>query len=446
MSDFDYDYFVIGGGSAGVRSSRIAAGHGARVGLAEEYRIGGTCVIRGCVPKKMLVYGAYFAEDLADARRFGWTIDKASFDWPTLRDHVLADVDRLNRGYTQTLDSHGVAHVNARARFIDAHTLDVGGERVTAKHILIATGARPELPDVPGIEHAITSNECFHLDALPESMLIVGSGYIANEFAGIFHEFGVEVTLMARGSTILKGWDHSLAERLLAISTAKGINFRLNCGIARIEADGAARCVTFADGRQARFGAVMFAIGRAPNTQGLGLEAAGVAVDARGAIKVDDDCRTTQSHIFAAGDVIDRVQLTPVAIREGHAVADHLFAGKPIALDYGCIPSAVFSHPPLASVGLAEGAARNRLGNIRVYSSDFRPMKHVLAGREERALMKLVVDSATDRIVGAHMIGPDAAEIMQTLAVAVKAGLTKAQLDQTVAIHPTMAEEWVLLR
>lgn len=446
MSGYDYDYFVIGGGSAGVRSARIAAGHGARVGLAEEYRIGGTCVIRGCVPKKMLVYGAHFAEDLADAQRFGWTIDSARFDWPALRDHVLADVDRLNRAYTQTLDSHGVHHARARARLLDPHTLEVGGERVTARHILIATGARPELPNVPGIELAITSNDCFHLDALPESMLIVGSGYIANEFAGIMHEFGVEVTLMARGSTILRGWDHSLTERLLAISTAKGIRFRLNSGLARIEADGAARCVTFTDGRQARFGAVLCAIGRAPNTQALGLEAAGVALDARGAVRVDENCRTSQPHIFAAGDVIDRVQLTPVAIREGHAIADHLFAGKAVALDYGCIASAVFSHPPLASVGMTEGEARNQLGSIRVYSSDFRPMKHVLAGREERALIKLVVDAATDRIVGAHMIGPDAPEIMQTLAVAVKAGLTKAQLDSTVAIHPTVAEEWVLLR
>jgi glutathione reductase (NADPH) len=446
MAEFDFDYFVIGGGSAGVRSARIAAGHGARVGLAEEYRIGGTCVIRGCVPKKMLVYGAHFAEDLADAQRFGWTIEGARFDWPTLRDHVLADVDRLNHAYTQTLDSHGVVHMHARARFLDAHMLDVGGTRITARHILIATGARPERPDIPGIDLAITSNECFHLEQLPESMLIVGSGYIANEFAGIFHELGVDVTLLARGPGILRGWDHSLAERLLAISMAKGIRFRLNSGVRRIEADGAARRVTFADGRTETFGAVMVAVGRQPLTEGLDCAASGVELAGNGAVRVDDSCRTSQPHIFAAGDVIDRVQLTPVAIREGHAIADHLFAGKPIALDYGCIPSAVFSHPPLASVGLAEGEARNRLGNIRVFSSDFRPMKHVLAGREERALMKLVVDAATDRLVGAHMIGPDAPEIMQMLAVAVKAGLTKAQLDATVAIHPTMAEEWVLMR
>ncbi len=446
MAAFDFDYFVIGGGSAGVRSARIAAGHGARVGLAEEYRIGGTCVIRGCVPKKMLVYGAHFAEDLADAQRFGWTIEGARFDWPTLRDHVLADVDRLNRAYTQTLDSHGVQHMHARARFLDPHTLDVGGTRITARHILIATGARPELPDIAGIELAITSNECFHLEQLPQSLLILGSGYIANEFAGIFHEFGVAVTLLARGPTILRGWDHSLSERLLAVSTAKGIRFRLNSGVKRIEADGAARRVTFSDGHTETFGAVMVAVGRRPLTEGLDCAAAGVTLADSGAVAVDAQCCTSQPHIFAAGDVINRVQLTPVAIREGHAIADHLFAGRPIALDYDCIPSAVFSHPPLASVGLTEGEARNRLGDVRVHSSDFRPMKHVLAGRAERALMKLVVDAATDRLVGAHMIGPDAPEIIQMLAVAVKAGLTKAQLDATVAIHPTMAEEWVLMR
>lgn len=446
MSKFDYDYAVIGGGSAGVRSARIAAGHGAKVLLVEEHRIGGTCVIRGCVPKKMLVYGAHFAEDLADARQFGWHVEGARFDWPALRDRVLADVTRLERAYTATLDSHGVTHVRASARFVDPHTLDLDGERVRARHLLVATGARPEWLDIPGADLAISSNDCFHLDALPESILIVGSGYIANEFAGIFHEFGVKVTLLARGPGILRGWDHSLRERLLAISTARGMRFRLNSGVARIEADGERRRVTFADGSSETFGAVLLAIGRLPSTKGLAPEAAGITTTGRGGIVVDERLRTSQPHIFAAGDVIDRVQLTPVAIREGHAVADHLFAGRPIAMDYDCIPSAVFSHPPLAAVGLTEGEARDRLGGVRIFSADFRPMKHVLAGREERAFMKLVVDAATDRLAGAHMIGPDAAEIMQTLAVAVKAGLTKAQLDATVAIHPTLAEEWVLMR
>ena len=444
---YDYDYFVIGAGSGGVRSARIAAGHGARVGIAEEYRVGGTCVIRGCVPKKMLVYGSHFAEDLADARRFGWDVGTPSFDWPTLRDHVLADVDRIEGAYGATLANAHVELKHARAHFLDAHTLQVGDERVTADKILIATGARPVLPDCEGKEHAITSNEAFHLPALPKKMAIAGSGYIANEFAGIFHELGVDVTLVVRGDMILRGWDAALRERLLAISTVKGLKFRFNAEVQRIEAmeDGRRR-LHFADGEPLDVDVAMFAIGRLPNTEGLGCAAAGVKLDNQGAVMVDEQCRTAADNVYAVGDVINRVQLTPVAIREGHAVADMLFADKPMHLDYECIPSAVFSNPPLASVGMTEGEARNRLGNIAVFTSDFRPMKSVLAGRSERALYKLVVNATTDKLVGAHAIGPEAAEIMQVLAIAVKAGLTKAQLDQTVAIHPTMAEEWVLMR
>lgn len=446
MASYDYDLFVIGAGSGGVRAARVSAAHGAKVAIAEEYRIGGTCVIRGCVPKKLLVYGAHFAEDLVDARRFGWDVGTPVFDWRTLRDNVLADVDRLNRAYTDTLDNHKVEIRHGAARFVDAHMLEVGGERVTAERILIATGARPTLPAIPGVEHAITSNEVFHLDALPERMAIIGTGYIANEFAGIMNELGVAVTLVARGDTILRGWDHSLRERLLAISMVKGINFRFNAAIEAIEAAGDAKIVRIRGEAPLEVDAVLFAVGRQPNTEALNLEAAGVELGQGGAVKVDAELRTTAPHIHAVGDVIDRVQLTPVAIREGQALADHLFAGKPISLDYDCIPSAVFSHPPLASVGLTEGDARNRLGNVAVYSSDFRPMKNVLAGRNERALMKIIVDASDDRIVGAHMIGPEAAEMMQLMAVAVKARLTKAQFDQTVAIHPTMAEEWVLMR
>lgn len=444
---YDYDYFVIGAGSGGVRSARIAAGHGARVGIAEEYRVGGTCVIRGCVPKKMLVYGSHFAEDLGNARRFGWDVGKPTFNWATLRDNVLADVDRINDAYESTLAHAHVELKHARATFLDAHTLQVGGERITADKILIATGAWPAPLPVEGGELAITSNEAFHLDTLPKHLAIAGSGYIANEFAGIFHELGVDVTLIVRGDTILRGWDEALRERLLAISTIKGLKFRFNAGLQRIEAlEGGTRRLHFKEGEPLEVDVMMAAIGRVPNTAGLGCEAVDIKLDNQAAVMVDAQCCTSIDNIYAVGDVINRIQLTPVAIREGQAVADMLFADKPMHLDYDCIPSAVFSSPPLASVGLTEGDARNQLGNIAVFSSDFRPMKNVLAGRSERSLYKLIVDSTNDKIVGAHAIGPEAAEIMQTMAIVVKAGLTKAQLDQTVAIHPTMAEEWVLMR
>ncbi|MFN3371370.1 MAG: glutathione-disulfide reductase [Sphingomonadaceae bacterium] len=443
----EFDYFVIGAGSGGVRSARIAAGHGARVGIAEEHRVGGTCVIRGCVPKKLLVIGAHFAEDLADAERFGWTVADRRFDWPTLRDNVLADVDRLNGIYQSTLDTHGVETFHARATLTGPNEIDVGGRRIRARHVLIATGARPLVPDLAGAELGITSNEVFHLERLPQRALIVGGGYIANEFAGIFNELGVEVTLAVRSDTLLRGWDRSLADRLLAISIEKGIEVRLNARPERLERlDDGAISVGFADGRRLETDLLLWAIGRVPNSQGLGLEALGIELAANGAIPVDAASHTKLPWLHAVGDVTDRLQLTPIAIREGHALADALFGGKPWTVDHETVPSAVFSHPPLASVGLTEAEARNRLGQVRVFTSDFRPMKHVLAGRNERALYKLVVDGASDRLVGAHLIGPDAPEILQALAVAVKAGLTKAQLDETVALHPTMAEELVLMR
>jgi glutathione reductase (NADPH) len=447
MAEYDYDYFVIGAGSGGVRSARIAAGHGARVAIAEEDRVGGTCVIRGCVPKKLLVYGSHFAEDLADAKRFGWDVGTPTFHWPTLRDNVLADVDRINGAYESALANAQVETKRARATFLDPHTLQVGEERITADKILIATGAAPAMPAIRGVEHAISSNETFHLDALPERIVIAGSGYIANEFAGIFHELGVDVTLVVRGASILRGWDHSLVERLLTISTVRGIKFRFNCEIEAIERlENGRQKLRTKCGDDIETDLTMFAIGRDPNTRGLGCEAAGIGLDNKGAVMVDENCRTAAENVYAVGDVINRVQLTPVAIREGQAVADHLFADKPVALDYGCIPSAVFSAPPMAGVGMTESEARDRLGSISVFSSDFRPMKNTLTGRQDHAHFKLIVDSATDKLVGAHMIGPESAEIMQALAIAVKAGLTKAQVDQTVAIHPTMAEELVLMR
>jgi glutathione reductase (NADPH) len=444
---FDFDYFVIGAGSGGVRSSRIAAGHGAKVGIAEEYRVGGTCVIRGCVPKKLLVIGAHFAEDLDDARRYGWTIEGKSFDWPTLRDNVLADVDRLNGAYQSTLDSHKVETFLARATLTGPNRVLVGDREISARHVLVATGARPMVPDVPGAEHGITSNEIFHLEALPKRAIICGAGYIANEFAGILHELGVEVTLVVRSDTLLRGWDRSLADRLLAISTEKGIQFRFNSVPERIEkrADGTLE-MHCANGKVLEADLLLWAIGRVPNSEGLGLEALGLPLGANGAIPVDAASHTALPWLHAVGDVTDRLQLTPIAIREGHALADGLFGGRDWVVDHSCVPSAVFSHPPLASVGMTESEARNRLGNVKIFASDFRPMKNVLAGRNERCIYKLVVDAATDRLVGAHMLGPDAPEILQALAIAVKAGLTKAQLDETVALHPTMAEELVLMR
>ena len=442
----DYDLMVIGAGSGGVRAARIAAGLGAKVAIAEKHRIGGTCVIRGCVPKKLLVYGAHFAEDLDDARRFGWQVEGASFDWPTLRDNVLAEVARISGLYRETLENHGVDIYEGHAAVTGPNSVRIAERNFRAKFILIATGARPQLLQVPGIEHVITSNEAFHLERLPARILIAGGGYIANEFAGIFNELGSKVTLVNRGDQILRSYDAQIRDRLMQISTAKGIQFLFNAPLHRIErrADGVLE-VHLGDTR-VECEAMMCAVGRVPNIEQLGLDSAGVELDANGAVRVDEYSRSTCPSIYAVGDVTNRVQLTPVAIREGQAFAETVFGNKPTKIDYNCIPSAVFSHPPLAGVGLTEEQARTRLGDVRIHTSDFRPMKSVLANRNERALYKLVVDATDDRIVGAHMIGPDAPEILQVLAVAVKARLKKSQLDEVVAIHPTMAEELVLLK
>ena len=448
MADYDYDLFTIGAGSGGVRASRVSAAYGAKVAVAEEYRVGGTCVIRGCVPKKMLVYGAHFAEDLEDCAQFGWHIEGKRFDWGKLRDHVQADIDRLNSAYTDTLESHGVEVIGERAEMTGPHEIALsGGRTVTAKHILIATGAHPRIPDCPGKEHGITSNEAFHLDAIPERIVIAGGGYIANEFAGIFNEFGAQVTIINRGDTILKHYDEALRDRLLRIGMTKNIQYRFHAAIEGIEKleNGCFR-VSMNSFDPMEVDCVMFATGRVANTTGLGLERAGVELDEHGAVKVDEYSRTSAGHIYAVGDVTDRLQLTPIAIREGQAFADTVFGDKPTSVDYKCVPSAVFSHPPLAGVGMTEGEARNTLGSVKVYQSDFRAMKNVVAGRNERSLYKMVCDGANDRIVGLHMIGPEAPEIMQAAAVAVKAGLNKSDWDATVAIHPTMAEELVLLK
>ncbi|UIP06013.1 glutathione-disulfide reductase [Erythrobacter sp. SDW2] len=449
MADYDYDLFTIGAGSGGVRASRVAAAHGARVAVAEEHRIGGTCVIRGCVPKKMLVYGAHFAEDLEDAEQFGWNIEGKSFDWIKLRNAVLNDVTRLEGLYTQTLGNHEVTIFEERAEITGDHEVTLAsGRKVTAKYILVATGARPFVPDFPGAEHIITSNEAFHLDALPKRIIIAGGGYIANEFAGIFNEFGSKVTLVNRSDVLLRGYDEALRDRLLQISLMKGIEFKFNTTFKSITKTASGTLQVELDGcDDMEVDAVMFATGRVPNVEGLGLDKVGVELGQRGEIKVDAYSKTSVDYLYAVGDVTDRVQLTPVAIREGQAFADSVFGkGEPYAVDHSCIPSAVFSHPPIAAVGLTESEARNTLGSVRVYQADFRPMKNVLAGRNERSLFKMVCDDSNGRIVGIHMIAPDAAEMMQAAAIAVKAGLTKADFDATTAIHPTMAEELVLMR
>jgi glutathione reductase (NADPH) len=446
---FDYDLFVIGAGSGGVRASRIAASHGAKVAVAEEYRVGGTCVIRGCVPKKLLVYGAHFAEDMEDARRFGWNTEGASFDWPTLRDNVAAEVDHLEGLFGQTLDNNRVEVFRQRAVISAPNEVQLAdGQKLSAAHILIATGARPMLPiDLPGAEYGITSNEVFHLDKLPKRAVIAGAGYIANEFAGIFNELGVEVVLATRGDRMLRSYDQEIVEKLIGISRDKGIDLRLNFpfqGVSK-NADGSL-AVDGGDQGMIETDLLMWAIGRVPNTGGLGLELVGVATDAIGAIAVDEYNRTNVPGIYAVGDVTNRVQLTPVAIREGHAFADTVFGNNPRTIDYKSIPTAVFSNPPISGVGLTEEQARAELGEIIVYKSDFRAMKNVLAGRDERALYKMIVDAKTQRVVGLHLIGPDSAEILQAAAVAVKAGLTKQAFDDTVALHPSMAEELVLMK
>ena len=444
----DFDLFVIGAGSGGVRAARVASAHGAKVAVAEEHKVGGTCVIRGCVPKKLLVYGAHFAEDIDDAAMFGWDLPQKRFDWPTLRDNVLAEVGRLEAAYTETLSNHKVEIIHERAELAGPNAVRLAsGKTATADKILIATGAEPLMPDIPGIEHAISSNEVFHLERLPERIVIAGGGYIANEFAGIFHQFGSRVTLVNRSETMLRQYDQQLVDRLMQISVSKGIHFEFNSTFTEIarQDDGSLKAtMTGCDDLAAS--QVLFAVGRRPNTARMGLAEAGVTLGEHGEIVVDADNRSSVASVFAVGDVTNRVQLTPVAIREGQAFADTFFGDSPTRVDYDCIPSAVFSHPPLAGVGMTEGVARNTLGSVKTFTSDFRAMKNVMAGRTERSLYKLVLDGETDQVVGVHMIGPDAPEILQAAAIAVKAKLKKSDFDAVVALHPTMAEELVLMR
>ena len=448
MSNFEYDLFVIGAGSGGVRASRVAASHGARVAVAEEFRIGGTCVIRGCVPKKLLVYGSDFAHALDDAAQFGWTIGEMSFDWGNLRDFVARDVDRLEKAYTATLDNNKVDHFHERAVVAGPNAVRLAsGREISAKYILVATGAWPIKPDFPGNELCITSNEVFHLPALPRRVVIQGAGYIAMEFAGIFNALGCQVTVVNRSDQILRGYDQSLRDRLLQITMARGIDYRFNSPIERVEKLGDGSLSVTTKGHDP-MGAdvVLIATGRSPNVEGLGLASAGIMLGEKGEIPVDEYNKTSCPSIYAVGDVTDRVQLTPVAIREGHAFADTVFGGTPRKIDYANIPSAVFSQPPLAGVGMTEAEARGQFIEIKIFTSDFRPMKNMFSARAERGLYKLVVDAASDKVLGVHMIGPEAPEILQAAAIAVKAGLTKADFDATMALHPSMAEELVLMR
>jgi glutathione reductase (NADPH) len=447
MTSFDYDLFVIGAGSGGVRASRVAAAFGARVAIAESDRFGGTCVIRGCVPKKLLVYASQFPEAFADARGFGWTVGETRFSWPALIAAKDREIGRLEGVYRKLLEGSGVTIFAGRARLADPHTIEIAGRRVTAKNILVATGGHPFVPEIPGRELGITSNEAFHLPDLPKRVLVVGGGYIAVEFSGIFEGLGAQVTLAYRGGEILRGFDDDVRHFLDAEMKKKGIEIRLNADVLSIarRADGALDA-RLKDGKTATVDAVMFATGRIPNTGGLGLAEAGVELGPLGEVIVDDRMRTAVPHIFAVGDVTHRVQLTPVAIREGSAVATMLFGGQDAMADHTYIPTAVFSQPPIGTVGLTEQEAIAACGEVDVYKADFKPMKNTLGGRDERTLMKLLVDARSQRVVGAHMVGENAPEIIQGIGIAVKAGLTKQQFDATVGIHPTAAEEFVTLR
>jgi glutathione reductase (NADPH) len=448
MADHNVDLFVIGAGSGGVRAARIASGHGARVMVAEEYRVGGTCVIRGCVPKKLLVYASRFADEFEDAAGFGWTLGEPAFDWATLIANKDREIARLEAAYTTNLERAKVAIVKSRAVLEDANTVRLlaTGETVRAETILIATGAASHLgADIAGIEHVISSNEAFHLPALPKRVLIQGGGYIAVEFANIFHGLGSQVTLVYRGEQILRGFDNDVREHLATEMGKRGIKIVCRQTVDAIEKVDHGLDVELSDRASFMADCVMFATGRKPNVQGLGLEKAGVTL-AKGAIAVDAYSRTSVPNIYAVGDVTDRINLTPVAIREGHAFADTVFGGKPVRVDHTDVPTAVFSEPELGVIGLTETQAAERYPRVDVYKTSFRPMKMTLAGRDIRSFFKLIVDAASDRVLGCHIAGPDAGEMIQLVGIAVKMNATKADFDAVMAVHPTASEELVTLR
>lgn len=446
MSEHDFDLFVIGAGSGGVRAARIAAGHGARVGICEEYRYGGTCVIRGCVPKKLLVYASHFAEDFEDAAGYGWKVGPAEFSWPDLIEAKDREIARLEQVYIDVLEGKGVQHFRERGAFIDSHRVQVGDRTISAEKILVATGGHPWMPDIPGSEHAITSNEAFDLKALPRRIAIVGGGYVACEFAGIFNGLGADTIQIYRGDALLRGFDKDVRRVVTSEMARKGVDLRLESDIAAIEKTEEGLKLRTTEGKHIVVDQVMYATGRVPNVRDMGLEEAGVELTPHGSIVVDEWSRTSQPHIFAVGDVTHRLNLTPVAIHEAHAFADTQFGGMERPVDHESVPSAVFSQPPVGSVGLPEHEARLHYGDLEVYRSEFRPLKHTLSGREETTMMKLIVATANRKVVAVHIVGLDAPEIVQGFAVAVKFGLSKEQFDATIGIHPTAAEELVTMR
>jgi glutathione reductase (NADPH) len=445
MSDYDVDLFIVGAGSGGVRAARVAAGLGARVAVAEDKQLGGTCVNLGCIPKKLLVYAAHFAEDFEDAGKYGWTVGAPAFDWARLLESKDREIARLNEVYGRLLDEAGVERIVGRAALVDPHTVDVGGRRIRARYILVATGGRPMRPALEGEELGITSDEAFHLKELPRRVAVVGGGYIATEFAGILHGLGSQVTQLYRGSLFLRGFDADVRAALATAMRHKGIDLRFDVGIERLTRSGSELSLELGDGSSVACDVVLFAVGRTPNAPS-GLAAAGVALSQRGAVIVDELSRSSVESIYAVGDVTDRVALTPVALAEGTAVARTLFAGEPTRPDHHLIPSCVFSQPALGTVGLTEDQARRLHPHIDIYRSHFRPLKNTVSGRNEYSVMKLVVDADSDRVLGIHVLSPDAGEIVQGFAVAMKMGVTKAQLDATIGIHPTAAEELVTLR
>ena len=448
MTDFDYDLITIGAGSGGVRASRIAAGHGARVAVIEEDRPGGTCVLRGCVPKKLLVYGASFAADLEDAIGFGWDDVDPAHNWGHLMDTKTAELDRLAGIYVSLLENAGVTLIEGRGRITGPHSVEVGGKTYTAERILIAVGGWPSIPDIPGLrEHAISSNEALELPHRPDRVVVFGSGYIAVEFAGIFNGFGADTHLVYRADLPLRGFDHDVRTSFAAAAEDRGISMHSEKTITAVkEADDGIKKVTLSDGSIIDADVVMAATGRAPMTADLGVEQVCLTLMPNGAIKVDENSRTNIPSIYAIGDVTDRINLTPVAIAEGHALADSLFGKNPRTVDHSNVASAVFSMPPIGSVGMSEDDAVASGLNPKIFAASFRAMKNTISGRPEKTLMKLVVDPESDCVLGAHMVGPDAPEIIQGIAIAVKAGATKADFDATIGIHPTAAEEFVTMR
>ena len=448
MADYDYDLFVIGAGSGGVRAARLAAMSGARVAVAEEHRVGGTCVIRGCVPKKFMVYASEVSHSAKTAEGYGWSPSQSQFDWPKFLAAKDKEIARLSGIYVTNLQNAGAELVHERAVLVDSHTVELqkSGRRITAERILVATGGRPWKPDLPGAELAITSEEAFHLEALPKRIVVAGGGFIALEFAGIFNGLGVETTLVHRGPNVLRGFDDHVRAHIAEEMERRGIKVVLGCQHERIEKTASGLVSHMADGSQIESDVVMFALGREPYTKGLNLEAAGVTLTETGAVAVDDYSRTNVPSIWAVGDVTDRINLTPVAIREGAAFAETEFYGRPTKFDHELVASAVFSQPPVGAVGLTEAEARHKFGKVDIYLARFRPMKYTFFGGAERCLVKLVVEAKSQKIVGCHLVGPDVPEIIQMAAVAIKMGVTKAQWDSTCAVHPTLAEELVTMR